>query len=224
LAKVIIFFSASMAFLLGCNSPPDGSPIDSFKPVTAVYDCVARERPFSIVTQTAEGGLHIWVPEPFAARYVLLERVEVASGERYEHAGITARSKGEAAMFEIDDIRVTECELNRRESIWEAAKLNGVDFRAVGNEPGWVLEISERTKLLFRYDYDASLIEAIASDINPDPEARETVFTAGTASGLLVITLRGQICSDTMIDESYETAVSIELGDRSFLGCGRALH
>jgi membrane-bound inhibitor of C-type lysozyme len=213
-----------MVFLFGCNAPPDGSPVGSFKPVTAVYDCVARERPFSIVTQTAEDGLHIWVPEPFSARYVLLERVEVASGERYEHDGITAWSKGDEAMFEIDDIRVTECELNRRESIWEAAMLNGVDFRAVGNEPGWVLEISERTKLLFRYDYDASVIEATASEISPDPEASETVFTANTASGLLVITLRGQICSDTMIDESYETAVSIELGDRSFLGCGRALH
>jgi uncharacterized membrane protein len=213
-----------MVFLFGCNAPPDGPPADSFKAVTAVYDCVARERPFSIVTQTAESGLHIWIPEPFVARYVLLERVEATSGERYEHDGITARSKGDDAMFEIDEIRVTECELNRRESIWEAAKLSGVDFRAVGNEPGWVLEISERTKLLFRYDYDASVIEATASDINPDPETRETVFMANTASGQLVITLKGQICSDTMSDESYETTVSIVLGDRGFLGCGRALH
>ncbi len=36
-----------------------------------------------------------------------------------------------------------DCTYDRRASIWEHAKLSGVDFRAVGNEPGWVLEVRE---------------------------------------------------------------------------------
>lgn len=225
LDKVVTFIAASTVLLSSCSPSADsGAPVASFEPVTAVYDCVARERPFSIVTRTSKSGLRIWIPEPFAVRHLTLERVEAAGGERYENDGVVAWTEDDAAMFEIDDIRVTECDLNRRESIWEAAKLDGVDFRGVGNEPGWVLEISERTKLLFRYDYDASVIEATASDISPDPEARVTVFTAKTASGALVITLAGRLCSDTMSDESFETSVSIQFGDRNFIGCGRALH
>ncbi len=199
-------------------------PEDSFVPVTAVYDCVARERPFSIVTQTAPSALHIFIPEPFVPRTVLLQRVEAASGEKYEGESITAWTKGDEARFIVDTVQVRECDLNRQESIWEAAKLDGVDFRATGNEPGWVLEISERSKLRFRYDYGQSEIEAIADDIVPDPDSRETVFSATTSSGELRIVLSGKICTDTMSDEVFRTSVRVEYMGASYSGCGRALH
>jgi membrane-bound inhibitor of C-type lysozyme len=199
-------------------------PADSFTPVTSVYDCIARERPFSIVTQTAPSALHVFIPEPFVPRTVLLQRVESASGEKYEGESVTAWTKGDDAVFIVDTVQVRECELNRQESIWEAAKLDGVDFRAIGNEPGWVLEISERSKLRFRYDYGQSEIEAIADDIVPDPDSRETVFSATTSSGELRIVLSGKVCTDTMSDEVFRTSVLVEYMDASYSGCGRALH
>ena len=38
-------------------------------------------------------------------------------------------------------------------AIWEDAKLRGVDFRAVGNEPGWNLEISADGEMVFIGNY-----------------------------------------------------------------------
>ncbi len=197
---------------------------DSFVSVTAVYNCVARERPFSIVTQTAPSALHVFIPEPFVARTVLLQRVEAASGEKYEGESVTAWTKGDEAVFIVDTVQTTECKINRQESIWEAAKLDGVDFRAIGNEPGWVLEIRERNKLRFRYDYGQSEIDAIADDIVSDPDSRETVFSATTSSGELRIVLSGKVCMDSMSDEAFRTSVLVNYMGARYSGCGRALH
>ena len=41
---------------------------------------------------------------------------------------------------------------NRRAAIWAQAKLDGVDFRATGNEPGWKLEITEGRQIRCIHD------------------------------------------------------------------------
>jgi uncharacterized membrane protein len=216
----------AFALLIGGCSINDGlvAADDSFEPVTAVYDCVARERPFAVVTQSATSGLTIFIPEPFVPRTLLLKRVEAASGEKYEDEGVTAWTKGDDVIFIIDTVRVTECDLNHRESVWEAAKLGGVDFRAVGNEPGWVLEIREAKLLTFRYDYGQSEVESIATDIATDRDGKKSVFSASTDAGDLRVSLTGKVCTDTMSDEVFQTTVMIEFAGVSYAGCGRALH
>ena len=218
------FFFFALVLSACAQTTSTEAPAESFTPVTSVYDCVARERPFSIVTQTAPSALHIFIPEPFSPRTLLLERVEADSGEKYEGDSISAWIKGDDARFIVDTVHVTKCDLNRQQSIWEAAKLDGVDFRATGNEPGWVLEIRERSKLVFRYDYGQSEIEAVADSIVSDPESRETVFSAATSSGELRITLSGKTCADTMSDEVFETSVLVDYLGTRYSGCGRALH
>ena len=59
-------------------------------------------------------------------------------------------------MLEVDGETIRGCTEDRYESIWEDAKLSGVDFRAVGNEPGWVLEIRDSESIRFEYDYGQS--------------------------------------------------------------------
>jgi membrane-bound inhibitor of C-type lysozyme len=193
----------------------------AFEPMTTVYDCVARERPFSIVTQTAPGGLKIFIPEPFVPRNLVLNRVTAASGERYENEAVTAWTKGDEAMFLIDNVRVTDCDLNREEGLWQAAKLAGVDFRAVGTEQNWVLEIRQREKLRLRYD--DSVIEATATNITSNQNTITTTIEASSASGDLRVTLYGEACTDATNTVVYETSVFIEYGGASHTGCGRAL-
>ena len=197
---------------------------DSFEPVAAVYRCVARERPFSVVTQTAPDALYVFIPEPFKPRTVLLSQVEAASGTRYEGDGIMAWTKTDTAMFGIDGVRVPNCRLDRQASVWEAAKLDGVDFRAVGNKPGWVLEIRERTKISLRYNNGQFVAEATAISISTNQGARQTVFEAISDSGGLRVTLNGDVCLDSISGEAYETTVLVEVGDTSLPGCGKALH
>jgi membrane-bound inhibitor of C-type lysozyme len=225
LYRLLLVFIALGLSISACNHDVAPSAADgTSESVTAVYDCVARERPFSLVTQSTPSALTLIIPEPFVPRTLQLQRVEAASGERYEDDDILAWLKGDEARFIVDTVRITECDLNRQESIWQAAKLDGVDFRAVGNEPGWVLEIRERNKLTFRYDSDPSAIEAIATDIAKSQDTRQSVFSATSDAGNLRITLSGKVCRDTEDGEPYRTSVLIELDDVNLVGCGRALH
>ena len=117
-----------------------------------------------------------------------------------------------------------DCEHDRRASIWEHAKLNGVDFRAVGNEPGWVLEVREGVRLDLRYDYGQSTLSVPITETRSEAEARTTTFT-GTADGrTLVVTLSGEGCSDSMSDETFPTRVEVAFDERTLTGCGRPLH
>jgi uncharacterized membrane protein len=116
------------------------------------------------------------------------------------------------------------CEHDRRASIWEHAKLSGVDFRAVGNEPGWVLEIREGSRLDLSYDYGQARIAATISDMQTDPESRSTRYIGFEGERRVEVRLVGERCSDTMVDETYPTQVEIRFDDRRLTGCGRPLH
>ena len=223
-----LFILTAWSFLLvttlDSNARADAD--DTFVLVTTVYDCVARERPFSIVTRTAPNGLTIFIPEPFVSRTLLLERVEAASGERYEKEGVTAWLKGDDAIFTIDTVSVTACDPNPEESLWEAAKLDGVDFRAIGHEPGWVLEIRERSRLTVHYynNGDNTVVDVTAADIATDQDRRASIFYARSETGDIRVTLSGKTCIDNSSGKAFGTSVLIELDKVRLQGCGKALY
>ena len=62
------------------------------------------------------------------------------SGAQYAAEGVSVWTKGREAMLEVAG-RVTTCREDRRRSILEDARARGVEFRASGNEPAWVLEL-----------------------------------------------------------------------------------
>lgn len=127
-------------------------------------------------------------------------------------------------MLEVDGERFSGCRRDPHASIWEHAKLSGVDFRATGNEPGWVLEISERTRIDLTYDYGASRIQANASEPVDDQQAMRTTWEAIADDELLKLEISAVACADSMSGEQFESTVVIHLGDRQLKGCGRALH
>jgi uncharacterized membrane protein len=110
---------------------------------------------------------------------------------------------------------------------WEHAKLNGVDFRAVGNEPAWVLELRANNgigSINFIADY-GNLSYFFPSIVRiTEPSARRTIYQAQSEGQQIEIILEGLHCNDSMADISYETTVTIVVDDREFKGCGRALH
>lgn len=84
--------------------------------------------------------------------------------------------------------------------------MNGADYRAVGNEPGWVLEISEEYKLIFSYQYGNKTLGFSTSERTVDQLAQKTVYLAQENGHTLSVTILGVTCQDTMSDESYESA------------------
>jgi uncharacterized membrane protein len=187
---------------------------------TTVYDCQSNAGEFAFTTRTGPGELAVWLPPRFERPYMVLGQVRAASGAKYEGDGVLVWIKGTVSMLTVDGEEIRDCSEDRYASIWEHAKLSGVDFRAVGNEPAWVLEIRDAESIRFLYDYGQSeLDESI-----PEPEVDTANRRARYVTESMEVTLEGVICQDTMADHSYEARVTVILGDREFHGCGRALH
>ena len=82
-----------------------------------------------------------------------LSSMPVEEGALYSDGSFKLWIKGQTAESgEIGDILLT-CHNDRRRAIWEKAKLDGANFRAVGNEPGWNLEIRGKIRFFLVTDY-----------------------------------------------------------------------
>jgi putative lipoprotein len=97
----------------------------------------------------------------------------------------------------------------------------GVDFRAVGQEPGWILDIYTRGIIKFVWDYGESYAEfAVAAPTNPQEGA--TRYEAHSDGRALVVTIRRAPCQDAMSGEAYPSTVEVEIDGRALNGCGRS--
>lgn len=194
-----------------------GTPVASTVPdSTFVYECGGGAEFVAALRRDT-----VWAFLPSAT--VALPHVAAASGAKYSDGETVFWSKASDAVLESPSDTLRGCRNNRRRAVWEHAKLSGVDFRAVGNEPGWHLEIRPETILLVT-DYGERRYEFPAVAPEEDDAARTSVFRA-TADGVsLTLTLRAERCLDTMVDEEYETTVEVLIDGRTLRGCGRALH
>lgn len=184
---------------------------------TLVYHCPDGFR----FTARIEGeSAWLFLPQ----RTVRLPQVPSASGARYSDGGTTYWSKGEEAQLTSDGHTRKGCQNHRAEAVWEDAKLRGVGFRAVGQEPGWHLEITPGARMVLVMDYGARRYEFPTPDPVEDPAAGTTVYHAQARGHSLRIELQGGGCQDTMSGERFETTLRMELDGRSFTGCGRPLH
>ena len=114
--------------------------------------------------------------------------------------------------------------MNRRQAIWEDAKLRGADFRATGNEPGWYMEISEAYGIIYVTNYGSDRYHFEEFETNSDAASRTTIFKAGKGGRELLVSLTGRRCTDSMSGEKFETTVVVTLDSTQLNGCGRALH
>ncbi len=149
-----------------------------------------------------------------------LQKVPSSSGLKYEKEGIHYFSKGYEASLETPNIKYTNCSNNRYKAIWEDAKLRGNDFRAIGNAPGWYLEIAEdgaKTVLVTEYGnekYELDLGKAF----------RSSQSTRYKIKGFIDILIENKRCNDSMTGKSFESSVSIKLNKKRYKGCGKSLH
>ena len=191
---------------------------------TAVFDCNSNGGAFSFTTRNGPGEIALWLPPMFGKPYLVLGQIRSASGARYMGEGVLLWNKGDEALLDVDGTQFSGCVLNRRSSIWEHAKLSGVDFRAIGNEPGWHLEIRNEDSIRFVYDYGQKEIKTSAPNLEVDNENRRAIYSVETEADKLEVTIVGEPCSDTMSGEGFESRVTVILDNRTYHGCGRALH
>jgi len=153
---------------------------------------------------------------------VKLPRKVSASGAHYGDESVSFWSKGEEATLEQHGARVN-CRVDRRNTPFEAAKLDGADFRALGNEPGWEL-VMYYDRVRFTWDYGNERAEFPATQPVTDQERASSAWTSKAGDMTIEILLQALPCLDSMSGDSFETTVTVKLDGREFHGCGRALH
>ncbi len=115
-------------------------------------------------------------------------------------------------------------------SVWEHARLSGVDFRGTGNEPGWFIEIRsdlearEGKRIRFVSDYGQQEAILHAPDPESEPGLRRTIYRGENGDLQIVVEIKGNACSDSMSGEQFESTVTVEFLGQTYSGCGRALH
>jgi uncharacterized membrane protein len=108
------------------------------------------------------------------------------------------------------------------DAAWAAARAEGVDFRAVGQEPGWLLDIYRENQIKLMWDYGEH--EATFPLAPPDTSQEDATRYAAQANGhTLEINIRRFPCSDAMSGQAYPSTVTVVIDGRSLEGCGRSV-
>ncbi len=150
-----------------------------------------------------------------------LDQTASASGARYADAVAVFWTKGSAATLERQGAPAVTCEERRAESLREDARARGVTFRALGNEPGWVLEVGPGTRLSWttnfgelRYDFDQARQSATDGAVS---------YVAQQGTNAIKATVRSERCVDDG-EVEFDHAAIVEFEGQQFRGCGSRLN
>lgn len=92
-------------------------------------------------------------------------------------------------------------------------------FRAVGQEPGWLVEVFGRDSIRFLLDYGETLFTTPAPV--PDSSASTLAWQATGPRGAIVLRATREPCTDAMSGDPFPARVTLTLGERVLTGCGR---
>lgn len=95
------------------------------------------------------------------------------------------------------------------------------DFRAIGQEPGWLMRI-EGGEIYLEVDYGERRVTAPA----PPPETPRkglTIYRVRTPKQAITITIEDRPCQDIMSGQSFPATVTVVLDGREYRGCGRPM-
>lgn len=151
-------------------------------------------------------------------RTLTLPQVIAASGARYSDGSNTFWNKGNEATFEFEG-RTQSC--REVHDPWLEAAGRGIDFRAVGQEPGWYLEIDDARSMHLVYDYAerTATTPAPASMVKRD----EITYTSVTDAHRLAVVIDPRPCSDGMSGQPFPRTVTVTIDGQTLRGCGQSL-
>ncbi|WP_114326065.1 hypothetical protein [Candidatus Colwellia aromaticivorans] len=105
-------------------------------------------------------------------------------------------------------------------NVWHVAKLRGVSYRAIGQEPAWLLEIINGEHFYISSDYGELVKTYPYVEPKVNTAQRTTVYQLNND---VIIKLEDKNCVDTMSGEAFSTQVNIKWHDRVLIGCGKTL-
>jgi putative lipoprotein len=178
------------------------------------------------VAWQCEGGLHFdaitharHIRLVFAGESVILPREPAASGERYARGGDSFHRRENGAQLRLDGGPARHC---RVDQAIRQARARGVDYRAIGQEPGWLLDISAEEAFRFEYAYGTEHVEL---PYVPPHRLEEGRIQYRVADGQeeLMIHIHPENCRDAMSGFAYPDIVTVQYRGHTYRGCGRPL-
>jgi len=97
------------------------------------------------------------------------------------------------------------------------------DFRGLGQEPGWQLEIKKGAEIRFTYDYGKGTAVAPAPAPQVDPGSGTRTYHAVTETNDLSVVIVPVACADSLSGRPFQATVSVTHNGRTFRGCGEEL-
>lgn len=211
----------AMFFLGGCSWMPwsgDRAAAESVGPYplppesvsSFVYECGGGQR---LVARYIEGQMSLRLPEGERP----LHPVESASGSRYADDEVMFWIRNDEALFERAGTK-SVCRLNHQQTVLERARLRGVDYRAVGQEPGWFVELSRADDMVVELEYGADKRRYETPD--PDREAVRWTYVRGWWPRRMTLVIESRECRDTMSGERFDTEAILTWRGEEYRGCG----
>lgn len=149
--------------------------------------------------------------------------VQSGSGAKYQGSGYIYWSKGNEAILQGPTGSFLTCQTVPREKSWQAARIRGVDFRALGQEPGWNLEITDGGRMTYIGDYgnDSMTVKTPEQSLTNSKGSR--MYEAQTESRSITVKITDKPCTDSMSGFEFPSAVTVTVDGNTYQGCGREL-
>lgn len=218
--------------VLGCQgetesvSPNAEVAKDKFKAIPS-FESISTDQVFAYnCADTLEFSAHVTPDSTWlflADTTVKVLPVEAGSGARYEGNKYIYWSKGDEAILQKPKGSFTTCQSNTKEKAWAAAQIRDVDFRALGQEPGWFIELKEGGKTQYVGNYGKDSIMVATPDPQVDKESQRTVYRLQTDEQTLELIITNRPCTDSMSGHKFPQTASVTIGDETYQGCGRYL-
>ena len=212
MARAELTLGAALLALAACLPRTSPQPDPAFR-ATVVYSCPGDYR-FS--ARMMSGIVSLRLPTRTAA----LPQVRASSGMRYEAEGVEFWNRGETASLRLGSERHEGCGALPAGSPWEEARLLGADFRAVGREPAWNLELDGNRHMRFLIEGSSEILTPLTEPVRA---GSSVTYRAATETNALEVTIEERPCTDPLIAESLTHTVRLTLNGFPFVGCGRML-
>jgi len=152
-----------------------------------------------------------------------LPRVPSASGSKYADESIEFWTKGGAATYVHHPAPTVNCKEVRARSLVEDARARGVLYRGSGNEPGWTVEIGPHTALTYLTNYGETRHDYGDATATGDPLAGGRIYSAQDGGESIRVTVTQERCADDMSGASFDHSFRVEVGGKTYRGCGERL-
>lgn len=165
------------------------------------------------VTREADNRVQLHLPGE--TRVATL--VESASGARYDGPSVTYWSREDEARLVVDDASYDSCSERTPEGPWADAKDAGVDVRAAGNEPGWMVTLTHGDSLMTLLNYGMTEHAGPAPDAESLNGATRYRFTVDGAP--VTLTVEPTPCHDSMRGDIFPATAALTHEGQSYPGC-----